>query len=189
MTASISPHLAESGAHFDVSPDGFAEHLSWTSTSDAFLIADWNNDGVVNDGNEMFGDSEHSGHAASAAFDLDGDGRIDTSDSVFASLRLGNDTDSDGATDAGELYTLPSLGVTSIRLTATDERAEATPSNSPPGSRPGTSPSLPPAAATTSSSPSPAPATGSRSTATSTVPTIGSSGSSSPTARSGPTPS
>jgi Ca2+-binding RTX toxin-like protein len=111
--------LPASGAHFDLNRNSFAEHLSWISPSDAFLVGDWNGDGIVNDGSEMFGDGEHSGHAALAAFDGNGDGRIDSADAVFASLRLWKDANSDGLTDNGELYTLPQLGVTSIGLAAT----------------------------------------------------------------------
>jgi Ca2+-binding RTX toxin-like protein len=111
--------LDSSNAHFDLNRNGFAEHSSWISPSDAFLVVDWNADGVINDGNEMFGDAEHSGHEALAAFDSNGDGRIDSADAIFASLLLWKDSDSDGVTDAGELHTLPQLGVSSIDLAAT----------------------------------------------------------------------
>jgi hypothetical protein len=61
-----------------------------------------------------------------AAYDQNGDGKIDASDIDFAALKLWFDKDSDGLTDAGELRSLSEAGVTSISLTSTEDATTGT---------------------------------------------------------------
>ena len=119
------------GVHFDMGGDGRREPISWSvpGTDDAWLVLDRNANNLVDNSKEMFGlftDQPHAtttrnGFVALAEFDRNdsggnNDGKIDNRDAVFANLRLWQDQNHDGVSQANELKTLPGLGLAEIEL-------------------------------------------------------------------------
>jgi hypothetical protein len=118
------------GVHFDIDADGVQDRIAWTDPrwNTAFLVLDRNDDGVINDGTELFGShtdqptsAEPNGFIALAVFDRtplggNGDGVISEGDSVFAALRLWADTNHDGQSQHEELRSLVQGGIIAIDL-------------------------------------------------------------------------
>jgi Ca2+-binding RTX toxin-like protein/GH24 family phage-related lysozyme (muramidase) len=109
-----------SNAHFDIDNDGFAEGMEWLSPNDGFLVRDTNNNGVIDSQKEMFGDdSGTTAYYKLAQLDSNHDNKIDAGDTGFASLRIWQDLNSNGETEAGELKTLAELNIASLSLQLT----------------------------------------------------------------------
>jgi Ca2+-binding RTX toxin-like protein len=64
----------------------------------------------------LFGNRTTSGFAMLSGYDVNADGKIDSQDAVYADLRVWQDADQDGVSDAGELKGLAELGIASISL-------------------------------------------------------------------------
>lgn len=82
----------QQGIKFDLNGDGLLEKTSFVQGNDYALALDLNQNGLIDSGNELFGDQNGSsdGIEELKKYDLNKDGIIDSDDEVFDNLRLIN---------------------------------------------------------------------------------------------------
>ena len=97
---------------FDLDGDGQKDEINRLGAGSGFLALDKNGDGVINDGNELFGTKSGNGFADLAAYDTDHNGFIDEGDEIWDKLKIWV-TDENGE---GQLYSLAEKGVGAICL-------------------------------------------------------------------------
>jgi len=127
------------GVPFDLNSNGTSDRLSWTSPSStaAWLVLDRNRNGTIDNGKELFGNFtfqtdapagvEKNGFRALAEYDKpeEGgycDGVIDDRDAVFSKLRLWQDVNHNGVSEANELHPLSTFGIESISVDYKESR-------------------------------------------------------------------
>ena len=73
---------------FDLDGDGQKDEINRLGAGSGFLALDKNGDGVINDGNELFGTKSGNGFADLAAYDTDHNGFIDEGDEIWDKLKI-----------------------------------------------------------------------------------------------------
>ncbi len=97
---------------FDLNSDGQTEDISFVGAGSGFLALDKNQDGLVNDGNELFGTLSGNGFADLSLYDEDNNGWVDENDAVFSQLKVWHKTPQ----GLDELSGLLSLNIGAISL-------------------------------------------------------------------------
>jgi len=126
---------AAGGVVFDMLKDGVPLGLSWTApgSTNALLVLDRNDNAKVDNGEELFGDitpqspsSAPNGFLALADYDKranggNGNGKMDSQDAIFSQLRLWQDANHNGISEAAELKPLAGL-ISAIDLNYKESR-------------------------------------------------------------------
>ena len=72
--------------NFDLNLDGKNDEFSFVGKGSGFLALDKNNDGIINDGSELFGPDKGNGFDELRVYDTDNNNWIDENDDIFNSL-------------------------------------------------------------------------------------------------------
>ncbi|MBM7625131.1 calcium-binding protein, partial [Sporohalobacter salinus] len=106
----------EKGVHFDLDNNDFKEKTGWINSKDGLLTLDKNNNGTIDDGSELFGTETKSGFEMLGEYDSNSDNKIDKNDEIYSQLKVWQDKNQNGESEADELYTLKELDIKSINL-------------------------------------------------------------------------
>ncbi|WP_439888761.1 calcium-binding protein [Pseudomonas sp. MBLB4123] len=118
---------ANSGITFDFDGDGLKTGTGWVKGDDGFLVLDRNGNGTIDTGKELFGVDtvKVNGKLASDGFDAlrdldsNADGVFDSQDIEFANVRVWQDLNQDGVSQAHELKSLAEHNIVAINLDST----------------------------------------------------------------------
>jgi hypothetical protein len=118
---------------FDHNADGIKTGTGWARPDDGFLVRDLDGNVTIDTGRELFGvDTIKSngalatqGFDALADLDTNNDGFITSADAAFGELKIWQDTNQDGISQASELKTLAQLNITSIGVNGSTSGPQA----------------------------------------------------------------
>ncbi len=110
------PALSDMTFDFDLNADGEMDEISRLLSGSGFLAFDQNEDGVINDGSELFGALTDDGFKELAEYDEDGNNWIDENDAIFDHLSVWRMEDEEEDT----LASLREAGVGAIHLAGTE---------------------------------------------------------------------
>lgn len=97
---------------FDLDNDGQTENISFVENNSGFLAYDKNQDGIINNGSELFGAMTGNGFSELSQFDEDANGWIDENDAIFSKLQVWQKT----ANGFDQLSGLLELNIGAIHL-------------------------------------------------------------------------
>lgn len=80
--------LTDTKFNFDLDADGQMDQISFVGSGSGFLAFDKNGDGIVNNGNELFGPATGNGFTELADYDQDHNNWIDENDAVYQDLKV-----------------------------------------------------------------------------------------------------
>ena len=83
-----SAELSQKHFEFDIDANGTTEQIATLKPGSGFLALDKNQDGVINNGSELFGPNSGNGFSELAKYDSDNNGFIDEADPIYDSLRI-----------------------------------------------------------------------------------------------------
>ena len=114
----INLRSVEDGVIYDIKGDGSEVQTGFVQGDDALLFFDENGDGFCSSGKELFGDQEGdlNGFAEMAKYDENNDGVLNSKDSIYKDLKIWNDLNGDGKSQADEIRTIEAAGVKELGL-------------------------------------------------------------------------
>lgn len=80
--------LSDQTFTFDLDSDGTADEMKGLAQGSGFLALDKNENGIIDNGSELFGTTTGNGFEELGEYDEDGNGWIDEADSVFSKLKV-----------------------------------------------------------------------------------------------------
>jgi Ca2+-binding RTX toxin-like protein len=129
--------FADAPVLFDIDHDGGSKEVTgWVSAEDGIVVMDLNNNGQIDGIHETMSEYFNgevgaggtagskpyaNGFAALASLDSDADNAFTVADAAWTNVKVWQDADHDGITDANELKTLAELNITRIDLTPTPQ--------------------------------------------------------------------
>jgi hypothetical protein len=127
------PVSATNPVLFDHNGDGIKTGTGWVKGDDGFLALDRDGNGAIDSGRELFGDStplfDTEGHEigkaedgfdALAQEDSNHDGIVNAQDDRWNELRIWQDANQNGISEADELKTMAAAGIASINVAKTE---------------------------------------------------------------------
>jgi Ca2+-binding RTX toxin-like protein len=109
---------------FDHNGDGVKTGTGWVKGDDGLLVLDRNQNGTIDTGSELFGadtvlangEKAADGFAALRELDSNADGKFDSADIMYSAVKVWQDANQDGISQAEELKSLSERGIASIDL-------------------------------------------------------------------------
>ncbi len=110
-----------SNVRFDMNKDGVADRTGWVGADDGLLVLDRNGNGIIDDAGELsFAKDDNQAVTdleGLRAWDSNRNGFLEAGDADFNRFQIWRDVNQNGISEAGELFSLTSLGIRSLNLT------------------------------------------------------------------------